>query len=151
MSAIFVLNIFILSGFFLGFFLFMGGELSSIIFWSLFFCLIEAMICVLIAVNFSLVTNKTLSIIYAFSLYIAGHSVNEALIKRFSENRFFSDILKNYHFIFPGFSKLNFKSFVTFGQQVSDEILLSSMAYGLFYLLAMLLLGSVIFSKRNID
>lgn len=150
-SLIFILNISLLSLLTLGIYLTLGGNEISFIFQCMGFIFFESLICLLVVLIFSLLTNKTLSIIFAISLYIAGHGVNSALINKFADNPFMHMLLSKYHYLFPGFAKINFKDFFVFGESIKTSILISGFLYSLFYSLALVFLACFILNKKNID
>ncbi len=151
MSGILILNMFLLSSMVIGFYLSLGGELYHSIFWSLVFIFFEGLISLLLVVLFSLVTNKTLSVIFSFTLFVSGHAVNDIVIERFKMNPLLNGILSNYHYVLPRFDKFNFKDFVVHGESVDPNLWMNSLYYCIFYSVALVLMGCWILSKKNID
>lgn len=150
-SGILFSNIFLLSFIVISFYLFLGGEFYNSILWILAFIFFEGLICLLLVLNFSLITNKTLAIIYSFSLFVAGHSVNDSLIERFKDNSVIHGVLENYHYIFPNFYRINFKDFVIYGEPLETEFLISSLSYSIFYSFALICLSCWLLQNKNID
>lgn len=150
-SIIFIANIFILASITLGFYLYLGGSLNSLIVWNLVYALIESLICLLLVVNFSLITNKTLSIIFTFALYLAGHGVTDSLIAKFQKLPALHFILSKYHYLMPGFSRLNIKGFVLYKQTLEVNYLIGTLGYGVCYLFALIVLACLLFENKNLD
>ena len=151
MGLIFIINIAILSTLTLGFYIYLGGEITPLIFWGLFYSTLEAFICLFVVVFFSLVTNKTLSIIFTFFLYLAGHAINDGLIEKFKSVPVINVVLENYHYILPGFNKLNIKDFLLYQKDLEFSFIIKTMGYGCFYLLGLALLTCVVFERKDLD
>ncbi len=152
MLGILALNIIILGALSIAAFLFLGGEFSSLIIWSIVFSFFEASIVLLIVVFFSLVTNAVMSIIYTLAIYMAGHAVSGIQESLFVQhNEYFKSVLSIYHYIFPNFSKLNLKDYVVYQQTVDTNLLFHSLSYGMIYLITLLIICAVIFERKNLD
>lgn len=151
MGFIFITNIFILSLLTLSFYLFLGGELSPLIFWHILYTILEAFICLFLVVLFSLITNKTLSVILTFSLYLSGHAVNVSIIEKFQSSPIVSTLLQKYHYIFPGFHRLNIKDFLLYQKDLEFSFIIQTLGYGCFYLLALVLLTCFVFERKDLD
>ena len=151
MGLIFVANILILSVLTLGFYFYLGGELDALIFWNVLYTILEAFMCLYLVVLFSLVTNKALSVIFTFFLYVSGHAVNDSFIEKFQDSPFISFLLNKYHYILPGFHKLNIKGFLLYQKNLEFPFLAQTLGYGIFYLFALILLTCVIFERKDLD
>lgn len=151
MGLIFVINILILSILTLGFYFYLGGKFNSLIFWNVLYTILEAFICLFVVVFFSLITNKTLSVIMTFFLYLAGHAVNEGLIEKFESSYLLGTFLKKYHYLFPGFHKLNIKDFLLYQENLNSSFVFQTLGYGCFYLLGVIFLTCIVFEKKNLD
>lgn len=152
LSGIIVTNIFVLSITTLSFYYLMDGEFSSLIFWSILYSIIEAIICLNLVVLFSLLTNQVLSVIFTFSLYIVGHSFESFKELMSLSNSFLIDLLlKMYNFFIPNFSKLNIKDFILYKNDISMDYLLGTFSYGILYIFFLLIISSTLFEKMNLD
>ena len=151
MGLIFIANIFILSLLTLSFYLYLGGTLTPLIFWHILYTILEAFICLFLVVFFSLFTNKTLSVILAFALYLCGQAVNTGMIEKFQSSSVMGILLRKYHYIFPGFHKLNIKDLLLYQKDLEFSFVVRTFGYGCFYLLALVLLTCVIFEKKDLD
>lgn len=152
LSCMLLLNILILGIFTTGFYLFLGGSLSPLIFWALFFAFIESVLVLALVVFFSLVTNNVMSVIYSLFLYVAGHAVGDRVFWEVVKHEpVWSKVIKIYSFIFPDFSKLNFKDHVIYQQTLPYEVLLKSLLYGSLYFGLLMFLSSLIFERKNLD
>ena len=151
MGLIFIINILILSALTIGFYLYLGGKLVPLILWSIAYTTLEAFICLFLVILFSLITNKALSVILALALYMSGHAVNANIIERFKSSPMASFLLEKYHYILPGFNKLNIKDLVLYQENLEFSFLIQTLGYGCCYLLGLILLTCAIFERRDLD
>lgn len=152
MAGILLLNTAILSIFALSVFLFYNGTFSELIFWTIGFCFLEALVMLAIVVFFSLFTNNVLAVIYSLAIYVAGHAVDgvsKSVIV--ASNPYFHWIIKWYYFIFPNFERLNLKDYVLYQQMMPLEQLMQSMTYGIAYFMSTMLFSAIILEKKNLD
>lgn len=152
LAFILVLNIFLLSCLTMLCYFLTGGEYSSLIVWSILFTVLEALIVLLVVSVFSLITSPTLSILFSLMIYISGHAISETKLTTFAEKApGLMEILNFYHFVLPGFYKLNIKEFVLYKQNLSSEFIISTTLYGVTYILFLTILSILIFEKKNLD
>ncbi|MCY4643665.1 MAG: ABC transporter permease subunit [Bacteriovoracales bacterium] len=151
MGFLLISNVVISSSLTLGFYIYLGGELNPLIFWNILYTILEALICLFIVMLFSLVANKALSVIFTFFLYLSGHAVNDEFIEKFSLSSPMGFLLEKYHYLFPGFHKLNIKNFLLYQKDLEFNFLLKTLGYGFFYLLALVLLVCFVFERKDLD
>ncbi|MEA9354663.1 ABC transporter permease subunit [Bacteriovorax sp. PP10] len=152
LSSVLLLNTLILG--ILSIFLFMqqGGTGQALFPWVLLFSFFEALIILVFAVFFSLITNVTLSVICTFAICVTGHALNETsrliLVK-------LSPVLKliidTCFFFIPNLYKLNLKDFLLYQQTIDLNYLVMTQAYALLYLTAMFALIMLLFKNKNLD
>lgn len=138
----------------LSFFLYLyyGGQSIPLLAWTMSFSFFEALILMMFAVFFSLITNTTLSVLYTVVVYISGHAINEASKIWFTKaSPFFSAILDVGYFIIPNFYKFNLKDYLIYNQSLKLEYLAMTQAYGVLYLGALLGLIMLVFKHKNLD
>ena len=129
-----------------------GGEISSLMGWTIVFSFFESFTVLIFAVFFSLITNTTLSVIYTIAIFIVGHALNETSKLIFVKMSDFFELLINVAFlIVPNFYKLNLKDFVLYQQSISNEYLLGTSLYLILYLTALITAVLVIFKNKNLD
>lgn len=146
------LDVLLLSTITLGAVSFLEGEITGLVFWTIGFILLECLLLLLVVVLLSLMTNTILSTLISIALLVLGHAIKETQNVSFVKNReILKVILDFYHFILPGFYKLNLKDYVIYKSSLPIEYLLSSVAYGLMYSGFLLCLIIVIFNKKNLD
>lgn len=131
---------------------FLGGTLNSLVFWSIGFVFLESLLLLLVVVLLSLMANNILSVLFAVVLLLLGHVIKDTEdISFVKSNPFATKILEFYHFILPGFYKLNLKDFVIYKQSLPLSYLGSSLAYGVLYSAFLLTVIVFIFNRKNLD
>lgn len=152
LTSIQVLNVAILSSMTLLMTTLMGGEISSLIFWVIFLTLLESVLLLLLVVLMSLIVNNILAVLFSVLILIAGHAVEStrdiSFVKR---TPVFQAMLDFYHYVLPGFYKLNLKDFVLYNKTLPFTYLSSATVYGIAYSVALLLLIIAIFNRKNLD
>lgn len=150
--SILILNIILLSALTLALYFFTGGEYYSLITWSIMFTILESVLVLLVVSTISLLTTPTMSVLVTIMVYISGHAVSEAKLTAFAKNiPGLIDVLDFYHFILPGFYRLNIKDFIIYKQSLPMSYLLGSSAYGILYAIFLCLLSMIIFERKNLD
>ena len=152
LSSVLVINTIVLSLVSVGIFYYLGGQLSSLMFWAALFSLIEAFVIMLFAIMFSLVTSNALAIIYTIAVWIVGHSFSATSKILFARiNSFFSYTLKVVSCLIPDLEKINLKDMLIYQQTVSFNYLIKAQAYVSIYIVALLLIISFLFKNKNLD
>lgn len=152
MSYVLVLNLIIISSFTLvGYALLKETAFDSLIIWGLIFSLFEASIVLVLAIVFSLITNVTMSSVYTVIIYILGHSLTSTFSLGYVESRpSLKTILTVYNTFFPNFSRLNLKDFILYKVNLPNDFIISNIFYGLFYFVAITIIGLMIFKKKEL-
>ena len=146
------LNVILLGSMTLASVYFLGGELSSLIYWSILFIFLEAALLLFVTVFISLITNNILSAILALVILVLGHAVKETQnVSMVVSHPWIKSVLEAYHFALPGFYKLNIKEFVLYNSTLPNEYLFSSLVYGLTYSVFLLLMIVFVFNRKSID
>ena len=152
LAAVIFANIFILAAMMLALYCFLQGELEGLIFWTLLFCWLEALLMLMIVVFFSLIANNVIAVICSLTLFVAGHAVTDSTIIPFAkDNPLILSLLKFYHWFFPDFSKLNLKLYVLYEQPISLSYLITAAGYAIVYLGILGILSAYIFQRKNLD
>jgi ABC-type transport system involved in multi-copper enzyme maturation permease subunit len=152
MSLLLFVNILILAVMTLSIFLLFGGELNSLIIWSVVFAFIEAVVVLNVAVLFSLVTNITMSVVYTLILFTIGHSITDVIALTDNPNfQGFHKICKFFSNFVPDLSKLNIKQFVIYNQTLETSYLFSAFSYGLIFTLILIFFSSILFHRKDLD
>jgi len=150
--GILVINILILATITLSLYFSIGGEFQSLILWAVGFIILESVLVLLVVSVLSLISTQTISVILTVISYICGHAISGIkLTSTYKLNSSFQVLIDLYHFILPGFYKLNLKDFVLYEQKVEYSYLFASMTYGLLYSGFLIMLAIIIFDKKNLD
>lgn len=150
--GVLILNVLILSVLTLALYFLIGGEYSSLIPWAILFTICEAVLTLFLVTLISLVTTQTITVMMSIMIYISGHTVAVAQETLFAKNTpWLSGLLEIYHFVLPGFYKLNIKDFVLYKNSLSLSYVTNSILYVIFYSIFLILLSIVVFEKKNID
>lgn len=152
MSYVLILNIMIISAFtLLGYITLKSNAFDSLIWWVIINSLIESLIVLGVAVLFSLVTNMTMSAVYSIVVYVIGYSLGESMKLQYVENHpGLAVVIKIANAIFPNFSRLNLKEYVLYNSSLDSIYLSMNVLYGLGYFVAILLLGLLVFNKKEL-
>lgn len=146
------LNVILLSATTLVATLMLGGHITSIVFWAITFILLESLLLLLVVVMISLLANTILSTLLSVIVLMLGHSVKDAqnlmLVKT---SPFLKSLLEFYHFVLPGFYKLNLKDYVLYKTSLPLSYLISSFTYGIFYSAFLGIMIVYFFNKKNLD
>lgn len=152
LSAALFLNAIILAGFVIMVYLFFGGELNYLFFFSILFSYLSSLILLNVVLFFSLITNTYLSVIYTIIIFIAGSVLNEtSLLTYVSQKILLQKVLYILKGILPNFSVLNIRDHVLYGNDLSSNFLLGSSFYGFFYTFVLLGLSCYVLSQKDLD
>lgn len=152
LSSILLINSLILGLLSILIYLFFEGIYTPLMAWTIVFSFLEVFTVLIFAVFFSLITNTTLSVIFTIAVFIVGHAVNETSKLIFAKVSSLYSVLLDVSFVLiPNFYKLNLKDFVLYQQNISTDYLISTLAYLLLYLIALMTLVLLIFKNKNLD
>lgn len=152
LSTVLLLNSIILGVLSIGLFLQQGGSYQPLFLWTLIFAFFEALIVMIFAIFFSLITSMTLSVICTFAIYVTGHALNEtSKIIFLKMNSVFKIIVDFCYFFIPNLYKLNLKDFLLYQQVLDIKYLLTTQLYAVMYLTGILCAVAVIFKNKNLD
>ncbi len=131
---------------------FYGGEFQGLLPWTVYFSFYEAMIVMLFAILFSLITNTTLSAFFAVVVYVTSYAMSESAKIWFAKSSLlFKTILDVALIILPNFSKTNLKDYLIYQQSLPLNYLINTQIYLLLYVSALLIAVSLIFKNKNLD
>lgn len=150
--AVLVINIALLSSMTLLSTTLLGGQIDSLVCWSIFFIFLESLLLLLVVLFFSLISNNILAIIITLVLLVLGHAIQDTQGTLFVQQRpLLKAVLDFYHLVLPGFYKLNLKDYVLYQQSLPFNYLMKSMIYGFSYCAFLLFVITTIFEKKNLD
>lgn len=152
LSTVLFMNTVLLGLLSLGLYVFLGGKFAPLIVWTWWFSFVEAVIVLLFAVMFSLVTNTTITILNTVVVYVVGHSLNEVSKTVFAKmSSFNAFLLDSASYFIPNLYRLNLKDHVIYKQTLPLDFLMLNQAYATSYLMALILAVVIIFNNKNLD
>jgi ABC-type transport system involved in multi-copper enzyme maturation permease subunit len=119
--------------------------LITALFLFLELCLITAA-----ALLFGVFTSSILATLLTFSLYVVGH-LSESMVKLagVTKNPGFQKLTDNLYLVLPDLSRLDLKNDAVYGVLPQTEVLVTNAGYALVYTAALLMLTTVVFSRRE--
>ncbi len=140
----------IMISFFSIFILLFSGTFDPYILLYFIFLFTELLIVISISILFSSFSTPILSSIFTIILYLIGH-----VIWTFNEfkYKFINPIEKIFaysiYYLFPNLEKFNIKGAIVMNDPINIKIIFSTLAYGIFYVSAILLISIHIFKHRE--
>lgn len=119
--------------------------LLTAVFLFLELCLITAA-----ALLFGVFTSSILATLLTFSLYLVGH-LSEGMVKLagVTKNPGFQKMTDNLYLVLPDLSRLNLKNDAVYGVIPQADVLWTNAGYALVYTAALLVVTTVVFSRRE--
>lgn len=152
MTMFLMLNILLLGSVAIALFIFYGGRIEALIFWSILFTFIESIMTLLVVINFSMVTNPIMSVVYSICIYATGHALPQTLQLGLVERRpMLEDFIGFYATVFPNFDRLSIRDFVLFDQFLPNQYLIHSFLYGLCYSIFLFVIAIILFRRKSLD
>jgi len=112
---------------------------------------VEVMVVTGLALLFSTFASPTLSAIFTFLVYIAGHLSNDMMFfGARSQNIFVNIITTGLYYILPNLSRFNVKNEVVHGLPIPPNFYVYSILYGLLYCTMLVIVSSFIFERKNL-
>lgn len=132
------------------FILLFSGTFDPYILIYFIFLFTELLIIISISILFSSFSTPILSSFFTIVLYLIGHVIwtfNEFKYKLINPiEKFFAYFI---YYLFPNLEKFNIKSALVMNDVISIKIILTTVAYGVFYVSAILLISIHIFKRRE--
>jgi Cu-processing system permease protein len=116
---------------------------------ALFLIYIEMLLLTALAIFFSTFATPIMCVIFTLGAYTVGHMSNDIVaFGKISHNPLIEQVSQFLFYVLPDLERLNLKSHLMTAP-VSGEVLGGSVAYGLMYILALLLLSMAIFDFKE--
>jgi ABC-type transport system involved in multi-copper enzyme maturation permease subunit len=115
-----------------------------------FFLFLELCLITAGALLFGVFTSSILAILLTFSLYLVGH-LSEGMVKLagITKNPGFQQMTDSLYLILPDLSRLDLKNDAVYGVIPQADTLLLNAGYAVVYTAALLIVTTVIFSRRQ--
>ena len=117
-----------------------------------FYTLLELSLVTAIAILFGVFTSSLLSTILTFAMYIMGHlSPDLVELAKLAKNPSLEQLTENMYLVLPDLSRLNLRNAAVYGSELMPEPteLLSSGVYAIAYIVLLLTIANLIFSRRQ--
>ncbi len=117
---------------------------------SSFLLFLELCIITAAALLFGVFTSSILATLLTFSLYLVGHlSENMVKLAGVTKNPSFQKMTDGLYLILPDLSRLDIKNTAVYGLVPSSDALMFNTGYALIYTAVLLMLTTVVFSRRE--
>jgi ABC-type transport system involved in multi-copper enzyme maturation permease subunit len=115
-----------------------------------FLLFVELALLTAAALLFGVFTSSILAILLTFSLYLVGHlSQSMVRLAGVTKNPSFQQLTDNLYLVLPDLSRLDLKNTAVYGMVPQSETILLNTGYALVYTAALLVVTTVIFSRRQ--
>jgi Cu-processing system permease protein len=117
---------------------------------AVFLIFVELMLITAIALFFSTFSSPLLSAAFTLALYIVGHFNKELRnLDQIIDSQVVAAVARTLYHVVPDLSAFDVKTQVVHGLAVPPGYLLLTASYGAAYIAAILLIATVIFSRRD--
>lgn len=117
-----------------------------------FYTLLELSLITAIAILFGVFTSSLLSTILTFAMYLMGHlSPDLVKLAKLADNPSLQQLTENMYLVLPDLSRLNLRNAAVYGSELmpSPPELLNSGMYAIAYIVLLLTIANLIFSRRQ--
>ena len=142
------LGIFLLTWYF-------GGKVAPQLFWAVYWAILEFTLLTSIGIFFyTLGVGFTLNALLLLSVFVVGHSMNEAVQSFIALGRYGSELhlylVKAICYIFPNFDMFDFRLAIVHSESIPIGQIALATLYWFFYLVAVMAISSCIINRRDI-
>lgn len=124
-------------------------SLSSILL-SQAFLFLELAVLTAVAILFGVFTSSILATLFSFGIYFMGH-ISKDLLKlgEITKNENIETLTKSLYLVLPNLERFNLKNDAVYGLLPANSELFSTLLYGILYIVLLLTLANLIFSRRQ--
>jgi hypothetical protein len=124
-------------------------SLSSILL-SQAFLFLELAVLTAVAILFGVFTSSILATLFSFGVYFMGH-ISKDLLKlgAITKNENIETLTKSLYLVLPNLERFNLKNDAVYGLLPANSELFSTLLYGILYIVLLLTLANLIFSRRQ--
>lgn len=124
-------------------------SLASLLITQLFLIL-ELAVLIAVALLFGVFTSSILATLLSFGVYFMGHISRDLLkLGEITKNENIENLTRSLYLVLPNLERFNLKNEAVYGILPSPQELWSSALYGLLYIILLLTLANLIFSRRQ--
>lgn len=118
---------------------------------AIFLICLEVLLIITWAIFFSTITSSLLSSILTFAVFVMGHLAPDLMLyTKLHPNSPVNSILRAVHLIVPNLENFNIKTAVVEALPLPPNTLIFAVGYGVAYIVIMLFLSSLIFTRRDL-
>lgn len=129
----------------------MGADVKISIMDAVVLLAVEMSVIVSAAIFFSSFTTPTLAAIFTIGFYISGHLNDLVDIgTKQQESVIWQTGLKFFYFLLPNLEHFNIRSRVVYDLPVPPDFVTGALCYGVLYTILLLLLSSMVFSRKDL-
>ncbi|MBF2058365.1 MAG: ABC transporter permease [Cyanobacterium sp. T60_A2020_053] len=123
--------------------------LSSLLI-AIFYIIVELALITAVAITFGVFTSSILATLLSFGVYIMGNLSRDLLeLGKITENESIQAITKTLFLILPDLQRLNLKNEAVYNILPATGELIGSLIYAIVYIILLLTISMVIFSRRQ--
>jgi ABC-type transport system involved in multi-copper enzyme maturation permease subunit len=124
-------------------------SLSSILL-SQAFLFLELAVLTAVAILFGVFTSSILATLFSFGIYFMGH-ISKDLLKlgAITKNENIETLTKSLYLVLPNLERFNLKNDAVYGLLPASSELFSTLLYGILYIILLLTIANLIFSRRQ--
>ena len=124
-------------------------SLSSILL-SQAFLFLELAVLTAVAILFGVFTSSILATLFSFGIYFMGH-ISKDLLKlgAITKNENIETLTKSLYLVLPNLERFNLKNDAVYGLLPASSELFSTLLYGILYIIFLLTIANLIFSRRQ--
>jgi ABC-type transport system involved in multi-copper enzyme maturation permease subunit len=124
-------------------------SLSSILL-SQAFLFLELAVLTAVSILFGVFTSSILATLFSFGIYFMGH-ISKDLLKlgAITKNANIETLTKSLYLVLPNLERFNLKNDAVYGLLPASSELFSTFLYGILYIVFLLTLANLIFSRRQ--
>lgn len=128
---------------------YLGERFNSGVFMPIGMIYLELMLLTAVGLFFSTFTTTTLSAIFTIAVYVIGHLSGNLLALAEKGSVSGKYILQVVYYTFPNLENFNFKGYASHLLPIPSGLIGYGIAYGLFYIVFLLMISIVIFEYRE--
>ncbi len=114
------------------------------------YLLLELAVLTAVAITFGVFTSSILATLLSFGIYIIGHLSNDLLeLAKLSKNPSITALTESIYLVVPNLERFNLKNTAVYGILPSSSELFINAVYAIIYIVLLLTISSLIFSRRQ--
>ncbi|MCK4947692.1 MAG: ABC transporter permease subunit [Candidatus Aureabacteria bacterium] len=128
------------------------GPINSVIVYSCFALMLEFVVIVAIATTTSTMLSSTSNIVFVIIIFLLGHMTEKIthIASRLEAQRL-KEAAEVFVRVLPDFKRFEFKDALSLGTVIEPSVIIASLSYALFYSAVALIIGMLIFRRREVD